>query len=81
MSKYGRVKYNVLIIIFSICSEVYFKDLSILKSVPIRDVKAVDIGKLVSVRGKENIRYISRFTVHVLFVNNGNIISQIPEYI
>lgn len=32
-------------------SEIYFKDLSNCKSVPIRDVKAEHIGQLVTVRG------------------------------
>lgn len=32
-------------------SEIYFKDMTINKILPIRDVKAVNIGKLVSIRG------------------------------
>lgn len=32
-------------------SEIYFKDLSTRKEMPIRDVKASSIGKLISVRG------------------------------
>lgn len=33
------------------CSEVYFKDMSLNKPIPVRDVKAEHIGKLVTVRG------------------------------
>jgi DNA replicative helicase MCM subunit Mcm2 (Cdc46/Mcm family) len=33
------------------CSELYFKDLSQNKPIPVRDVKAEHIGKLVTVRG------------------------------
>jgi len=37
---------------FYICfSEIYFKDLSTRKELPIRDVKASSIGRLISVRG------------------------------
>lgn len=38
--------------IFIFLSEVYFKDLSSSKSLPIREVKAEHIGKLVTIRGK-----------------------------
>lgn len=34
-----------------LCSEVYFKDRSARKPVPIREVKAEYVGKLVTVRG------------------------------
>lgn len=33
------------------CSEIYFKDLSLNKPIPVRDVKAEHVGKLVTVRG------------------------------
>lgn len=37
---------------YNICySEIYFKDLSTKKEIPIRDVKASSIGRLISVRG------------------------------
>lgn len=42
---------NTINIYFFIFSEIYFKDLSISKTIPIREVKAEHIGKLVTVKG------------------------------
>lgn len=51
----NTVRYsNYVIIIYFILylySEIYFKPLSTKKELPIRDVKASSIGKLISVRG------------------------------
>lgn len=40
-----------IVLIFVCFSEIYFKDLSTKKELPIRDVKASSIGRLISVRG------------------------------
>lgn len=42
---------NIIFLIIFYFSEIYFKDSSLSKILPIREVKAVNIGKLVTVRG------------------------------
>lgn len=44
-----KLLFNYFVFIFF--SEIYFKDLSTRKELPIRDVKANSIGRLISVRG------------------------------
>jgi len=49
MSVLSKILFYLLVLLCF--SEIYFKDLSTKKELPIRDVKANSIGRLISVRG------------------------------